>query len=213
MPRKTVRTRKASFIEEHRRRQLIDTAIATIAQEGLHQASLSAIAGRAGVTKGLISYYFNSKDKLVEQVMADIRADMRRFIRERMAGAMHPPERLKGYVSSFFDYAMMHRERYATFIELWTLISKGSGNNPFGSVSYIQCRTYIDAILREGEKTGEFGRIELNQLSTLIQGMVDGVIIQWLLDPDLVDINTCKKKVLDVLDIYLSPKGPLSLKI
>jgi len=207
MRRKTEPTRKATFIEEHRRRQLIDTAIETIANEGLHQASLSAIAGRAGVTKGVISYYFKSKHELVERVMADILADIRGFISERVAGSPTPSLKLKNYVSAFFDYAMVNRDRYAAFVELWTVIAWGSNKNPFGSVSYVQCRNYIDTILREGQKKGDFPQLDLNQLSTLIQGMVDGVIIQWLLDPELVNIDVCKKKVLETLDIYLSLSG------
>ncbi|WP_336081274.1 TetR/AcrR family transcriptional regulator [Nocardia sp. SSK8] len=82
----------ASFIELARRRQLVDAAIATIADVGLAKASNAAIAARARVSPGLINYHFGSRQGLIDQ--------MRATIQQRVDEAMQPVEVDDSYVSA-----------------------------------------------------------------------------------------------------------------
>ncbi|MEM8618868.1 MAG: TetR/AcrR family transcriptional regulator [Actinomycetota bacterium] len=50
---------------EQRRAELIDAAIAAIAERGLDDVKLIDIANQAGVTTGAIGYYFRDKDELL----------------------------------------------------------------------------------------------------------------------------------------------------
>lgn len=59
-----------SFIVEQRRRQIIDATIAVLARNGVAQTSLSRIAAEARISKSIISYHFNGKDEIFEQVFA-----------------------------------------------------------------------------------------------------------------------------------------------
>ncbi|WP_279583347.1 TetR/AcrR family transcriptional regulator, partial [Fodinicola feengrottensis] len=62
---------RGTFIEQARRAQMVQCAVEEIAENGYPAASLAAIARRAGVSRGVISYHFADKDDLVEQVIAD----------------------------------------------------------------------------------------------------------------------------------------------
>src|SRR5437868_14750695 len=61
-----------TFTEAARRTQIIECAIETLATLGYAQASLAQIAKRAGISKGVIVYYFSSKGVLFEQVIQAI---------------------------------------------------------------------------------------------------------------------------------------------
>ena len=63
---------KPSFIETARRAQIIECAIDAIAELGFAQASLAQIAKRAGVSTGVILYYFAGKDELIRAVGAHV---------------------------------------------------------------------------------------------------------------------------------------------
>ena len=65
-----------SFIEEARRRQIIDTAIRTIATRGYSRTSLAEIAREAGISKGVISYHFEGKGEEEATTAADPTAGM-----------------------------------------------------------------------------------------------------------------------------------------
>src|ERR1051326_6821589 len=60
-----------TFTEAARRTQIIECAIETLATLGYAQASLAQIAKRAGISKGVIVYYFSSKEELFEQVRSE----------------------------------------------------------------------------------------------------------------------------------------------
>ena len=70
----------ATFIEAARRAQIIECAIETIATLGYVRASLAQIAKCAGISKSVITYYFHSKDELIEEVVKAIFTDAARFI-------------------------------------------------------------------------------------------------------------------------------------
>src|SRR5215472_15403149 len=70
---------------EDRREQIIDAALHVFAQKGFARATNRDVAGEAGITTGLIYYYFKSKEDLLKaaleerspiQVMAQITPEM-----------------------------------------------------------------------------------------------------------------------------------------
>jgi TetR/AcrR family transcriptional regulator len=54
---------------EQMRVKILDAAEDEFAEHGFHGSRMVAIAKRAGVTHGLLHYYFDSKDHLYEQVV------------------------------------------------------------------------------------------------------------------------------------------------
>src|SRR5690606_12032407 len=64
--------RKLSFIEQARRRQIIDAAVEVIAEHGPAGATFARIAERAEISPALISYHFASKAQLMSQVAGSI---------------------------------------------------------------------------------------------------------------------------------------------
>lgn len=57
--------------EPDARRKLIDAAIETILEEGFYRASSNAIADRAGLSWGVIQYYFGSREALMLAVLQE----------------------------------------------------------------------------------------------------------------------------------------------
>lgn len=54
---------------EDRREQIIDAALRVFSQKGFTSATNKNIAREAGITPGLIYYYFESKEKLLQEVI------------------------------------------------------------------------------------------------------------------------------------------------
>ncbi len=53
-------------MESLRRQQLIDATIHVVAEVGLKGATINLISKRAGMSSGIISHYFGSKQSLIE---------------------------------------------------------------------------------------------------------------------------------------------------
>jgi TetR/AcrR family transcriptional regulator len=72
---------------EQTRATILDAAEDEFAEHGFHGARMVAIAKRAGVTHGLLHYYFDSKDRLYEEVVGRLfQRHLRLFERLRADG-------------------------------------------------------------------------------------------------------------------------------
>ncbi len=59
-------------IREDRKQKLIDAAFHVFAEETYHSASVSKIAREAGVSKGLLYNYFDTKEDLLRAIMSNL---------------------------------------------------------------------------------------------------------------------------------------------
>jgi len=51
---------KTTFIEEARRKQILDIALEKIATQGFQNTTIQEIANQAGISKGVIYYHFKA---------------------------------------------------------------------------------------------------------------------------------------------------------
>jgi TetR/AcrR family transcriptional repressor of bet genes len=63
-------------IRDFRRNEIIDAAIATIAESGLSNTTLAMIATQAGVSPALVNHYFDGKEELLEATMRRLTKDL-----------------------------------------------------------------------------------------------------------------------------------------
>ncbi len=101
------------------RAQILDAAEEEFASHGFHGARMVAIAKRAGVTHGLLHYYFESKERLYEQVVG--RLFERHLALFRELGAEGDNLTAKEAVLQSFDLFWEHPNQVR--IMLWEMAS------------------------------------------------------------------------------------------
>jgi len=79
-------------IREERKAHLIDTALKMFADEGYHSTTISKIAREAGISKGLIYNYFESKEELLSAVMSRSMEEISRFFDPNKDGYLSEEE-------------------------------------------------------------------------------------------------------------------------
>ena len=63
---------KAEAVKEIRRKQLIDATIRAIGRFGYTSTTLTHVAGEAGLSPGIVNFYFKSKDQLLLATLEQI---------------------------------------------------------------------------------------------------------------------------------------------
>ncbi len=58
-------------IRHDRRKSIMDTALEVFSENGYANASISMIAKKAGISKGLMYNYFKSKEELLSTIVLD----------------------------------------------------------------------------------------------------------------------------------------------
>ena len=62
----------ASAIEQRRRRHILRVVAAVVAEEGFTGATMRKIAERAGVSTGMLTYYYKNKREILTDMMAQV---------------------------------------------------------------------------------------------------------------------------------------------
>ncbi len=199
-----IRQKKPSFIEEARRRQIVETAIQTIATQGFSQASLAEIARKAGISKGVISYHFAGKDELVEEILRSLLRQPAEFIKERVGRNETALDQLRAYIEANFEFMESHRDNFVALVDLWGRRGSSEEENRFDADAYEPSRHYLSHILEAGRERGEFRHLPVRATASLIQAAIDGVMLQWVLDEESVDLDVCRAEVLEMITRHVS---------
>jgi AcrR family transcriptional regulator len=79
--------------ENQRRRQITRAVIQCVAEDGIDGATVRRVAGRAGVSTGMVSYYFPTKKALIAEAIAAAALEMNELL-NRLEGSGFGPGRL-----------------------------------------------------------------------------------------------------------------------
>jgi betaine-aldehyde dehydrogenase len=94
------RTPAGERLEEDRREQLIAVAIDCLAELGYVGSTLAQIAGRAGVSPGLIAHYFGDKEGLLEAAFRQLSRGVHANVRAKLAQARTPRGRVQAVIDA-----------------------------------------------------------------------------------------------------------------
>ena len=86
------------------RQRVIEAAIRCILENGFYRASSNAIAERAGLSWGVIQYWFGSRESLMLAVMEEGTERLRRLLAERHITGATMTERVESYFDILADY-------------------------------------------------------------------------------------------------------------
>ena len=104
---------------EDRRLQLVQAAMATLAETGISGFTMAEVARRGGVSAALIVHYFGDRDQLFE---ATFRLLIERVTTQPMialATANGPEQRLRAFVSAHLDPGELSAEASRAWLSLW----------------------------------------------------------------------------------------------
>jgi AcrR family transcriptional regulator len=182
-----------------RRQQILDSAIALLAQRGVDRASLRTIGEAIGVSHAALRHYFSSRDELLIEAYRTHEA--------RAAG--DAPGSDESAVSLIVGAAERNRsipglvELYAT-LTTDALQEQHSVTRQFVRDRFRSLREDLSARIESGQRAGRIAAdIEPLDAAALVIAASDGLQIQWLLDPGTVDVG----RSLSILDRLL-PRGP-----
>ncbi len=196
MPAKTKPVEeKKTFIEEARRKQIIDAALQTIADQGYTQTSFAEIAKGLGITKGLIAYHFNGKHDLITSAIHTILNRQGIYIKSLVDAKEKASEKLQVYIESSFDYIAQNRPHFVALVDLWGSFTSTEEKEAFSQTAYDPCRAHLKKIFRIGVEQKEFAKFDEQAMASVIQGAIDGIMLQWVFDPKAVKLQEASSEL------------------
>jgi TetR/AcrR family transcriptional repressor of bet genes len=103
-----------------RRQELIAAAIASISEHGLSRTTVSKVAQAAGLSQGIVNFYFESKEALLLATLEHVESEFERVRRTALARAGNAPERrLDAIVEATFDPSVCNPRFTAVWNAFW----------------------------------------------------------------------------------------------
>jgi AcrR family transcriptional regulator len=191
---------------DEKAQQIARAARKILASKGAAKTTINEIAAEAGVSRGLLHYYFKNKEELLARIVRDdLQMSMKMIAKmfEKSRSADELAENLAGVLRLFAENAL---DGFFLFYESFALARQ----NPAAMVefrsNYRMCR---DAVRRELEKTVERGvirpKVKLAGLAMLINGIIDGLGLQLVTEPELVKDEAVWESTRDSIRALLGP--------
>ncbi len=174
-------------IREEKRSIILDAALELFGKEGYHNTSVSKIAKRAGISKGLVYNYFDSKEAVVKELLhagidqmlyyIDIQNDL-------------DPQQVEYVINKTFEHVEQNREFWKLYFsislqpEIFPLIRE-----KINELAQPLFRMGVDYLTRAG--------YENPQGETMIfAALMDGICFHYIMDPDHYPLDLVRQTLL-----------------
>ncbi len=198
--------------EAEKRLALLKAAFREVAEKGFSEVTLDDIAQRAGVSKGVTLYYFDSKEDLFRELFSWLIDSIHGRMREAVAAEEDPVRKIRALVALIFPSPSKNRAFFRAFVDFCGLAAR---REPFRGVNerfYAGCREIDGGIVAEGMRRGVFRVRDPLEAGSTMRAIFDGLMMQWLSEKDSEATfplyrDRCERQILAYLLPAASGKG------
>ncbi len=170
------RTTKKELVTAFRTGEILAAARRLIEHKGVEALTMDEIAQAAGVAKGTIYLYFQSKDELIQALLSQVGETLLREVEAILAQPAPTSEKLKSVVTLFLS--QVERQRALFPIYLRELVHKtGRETSLTPKLREIEDRIIgqVTDLFAEGMAEGRFFQADPRLLAFLLKGIVRAV--------------------------------------
>jgi len=202
LPSSPVSDRKR-LTSDGRRAQLEDAALACMAQGGIGHFTIDKVCAKAGVSRGLITHHFGSKDGLLTAVYARMYQGMLASLEEQVAGQ----PRLVTLVEAMVSPAQFAPDTLHIWLSLWGEIAMNSALRDEHRRQYTLYRADVATAVQE-MATQRGITVDADALALSLICLIDGLGLQRCIDPTMLDAEVARKACYGLLNGVLGPVLP-----
>lgn len=177
-----------------RRRQLIDATITAIGRRGYSNTTLTHVAGEAGLSPGIVNFYFKSKEQLLLATLEQITDEYAAFLRDQLEKAgPSPAAQLEAMIEADFDPRVFNLEKVAVWYAFWAEAHTQPSYRAL--VSRMEAQYYDDTarLCRRIIEAGGYTNLDPDAVAAGLNAMIDGLWFDFLIDPKEFDREAAKR--------------------
>jgi TetR/AcrR family transcriptional repressor of bet genes len=187
-------TPKPNVVKEARQRQLIDATISTIGRVGYSGTTLNHVAGAAGLSPGIVNFYFKTKDQLLAATLAQLAEEHESLWLAKIAAAGGSPEGgLDAMIEADFDPSICTLDKVVVWFAFW---AEAQSRPLYRSVVseleeryFQQTHAFCAELIAQGGYVG----IDPADVARGLNAISDGLWADLLVLPDTFDLEAAKR--------------------
>ncbi len=187
-----------------KKNEILQAAIQVFAEKGIQKSKMIDIAKRAKIGKGTIYEYFESKEGIFKE------AYLSHFkgIEERIFQITQSDDAAVVKINSLtksilIDFFSDNIEFAAIMMDFWAEGIRSKDEDILDVINlkemYAFFRNVLIVILQQGIDENSFRKMDKNAVASAIIGSFDGLLLQWILNKDVLDLKAVTDEWLNVL--------------
>lgn len=178
-------------IRETRKKEIMDTALELFASEGYDVISISRIASGAGISKGLLYNYFESKEDLIRTIIFNGLDELTKFVDPNRDGILTKDE-MRYFLEEMFRALEKERHFWKLYFNLFfqphvlKLVEKRLA---------VMIQTYMKMLSEHFRTTGS----EDPETDAIFFGaLLDGIGFHFMANPETFPMEKVKNKLIQM---------------
>ncbi|MEO8349542.1 MAG: TetR family transcriptional regulator C-terminal domain-containing protein [Acidobacteriota bacterium] len=170
--------------EAERRIALLRAAFREVGEKGFSEVTLDDIARRAGVSKGVTLYYFESKEDLFRELFRWLIDSIHARMRDAVRSVDDPREKVRALIAVIFPSAARNRAFFRAFVDFCGLAARRESFREVNERFYAGCVEIDGGIVEAGMRRGTFPLRDTKEAASTMRAIFDGLMMQWLAEKD-----------------------------
>jgi AcrR family transcriptional regulator len=177
----TLKTKK-DVVTEFRTAGILEAARKVFAQKGFNLATVDDVAAAAGVAKGTVYLYYESKRDIYFAALKFGLERMYSVLDEKLKNAATPEDKLRTFIAVKLAYFDDNRDFFKIYYsEIGNIcIHPGTIDSEFQAL-YLEQAKVIESILKEGARKKVLRSVRADQAAFAISDIIRGVVTQRVL--------------------------------
>lgn len=181
-----------------RKIDLIRAAYRLFSEKGVHRVPLEEIAVAAGLSKGLVIYYFKTKENLVLATMKWALDTTAERVRTAMANATTPHGKVLAMIDGIWTGAETNRRFYLLYLDLAGHAARVHHFTQLSATFHAIVNALYAEVIAQGVAEGAFAVEDPEEGAVALRAIIDGLFLQWLQEADWERLHpwyreTCKR--------------------
>ena len=186
---------------------MIRAAYKVVGEKGYSDFTIKDIAEEAGLSTGLVHYYFKNKEDLLFVLLREMNANLKGQLNKSLMELAEPREKLMAFCDEAFDLLNKEKAYFNVVIDFWAQINRNKRIRQANIKLFQSYRDEIMTILKEGTGKGVFDVADVRLTSVVIVSLIQGTIIQYVIDQDAFDYREYTRRIKEqILAMVLKKK-------
>ncbi len=178
-----------------RRAQLTRAAYKVVGEKGYSDFTIKDIALEAGLSTGLVHYYFKNKEDLLIKLLKEMNSNLKDQLNKVLSALTEPQDKLLAFCDEAF--ALMDKEKayFNVLLDFWAQINRNKRIRQANIKLFQSFRDEVTGIIKEGATKGVFMDVDVKLTSVIIVSLLQGTIIQYIIDNEAFDYREYTGKI------------------
>jgi AcrR family transcriptional regulator len=176
------------------RERILRAATELIAADGIDEVRIARVARRAGASTALVHHYFSTREELLAQALLqsfELAADER--FGAGPAAAASATEGLAVAIEECLPTPGEGEREWVLWVELWLRAAREPELRPIAGRMYESYRVWVGRVIRRGVESGEFRRVDPDEVADLAMALFDGLGVRSLIHDPAMDLERARR--------------------